>query len=432
MNQSARLPEPTVVTLDYQPRFYQSELHEGFSAFRNSCVIAHRRAGKTVATCAQLIRDVIECQLLRPRAAYIAPTYRMAKSIAWDYFKAMLAPLQGVKYNVAELTIDIPGDRRIVLSGSDNPDRLRGQYFDACAVDEFADCAESLIPNVIRPALADRHGSLYLIGTVRGHNHLWETYEKAVKSDAWYTANLLPDYTKALDADELAMLREEMGPEAYRAELLNDPDAQVRGAFYARTLRDMAEDGRITRVDYDPNIPVNTAWDLGINDATAIWFIQELTSGEHRVIDYEEHENESFVSIIQGLQKRDYIYGDWVGPFDLDVREYSTGATRREAARDIGVDFTVAPRLPVADGIEATRRWLQRAWFDESRTEKGRRFLTLYRAQWDEKRRVLSRTPIHDECSHGADALRYYATSRVAQLSLAWDQPLKYNDQGII
>ena len=424
--------QPNLVQIDYTPRSYQNELHEGFSTFRQSCVLAHRRAGKTVATCGQLIKDVIQCELIRPRVAYLAPTYRMAKSIAWDYFKAMLSPIPGCRFNIAELTIDLPGDRRIVLAGSDNPDRLRGQYFDAVAVDEFADCAESLIPTVIRPALADRKGSLYLIGTVRGHNHLWETYERAVKSDDWFTANLLPDYTGALDAEELLLLREEMGAEAYRAELLNDPDAQVRGSFYAVTMRELAEDGRVSRIDYDPNIPVNTAWDLGINDATAIWFIQELTSGEHRVIDYEEHENESFVSIIQGLQKKDYIYGEWVGPFDLDVREYSTGETRRSAARDIGVDFTVAPRLPVADGIEATRRWLQRAWFDEHATEKGRRFLSLYRSMWDEKRRVLSRTPVHDETSHGADALRYYATSQMGQLSLAWSEPLHYNDQGII
>ena len=428
----ANATQPSLVQIDYTPRPYQNELHEGYSSHRQSCVIAHRRAGKTVAMCGQLIKDVIQCELIRPRVAYLAPTYRMAKSIAWDYFKSMLAPIPGVRYNISELTIDLPGDRRIVLAGSDNPDRLRGQYFDAVAVDEFADCSESLIPTVIRPALADRKGRLYLIGTVRGHNHLWETYERAVDSADWYTANLLPDYTKALDADELLLLREEMGAEAYRAELLNDPDAQVRGAFYAVTMRELMEDDRVTRIDYDPNIPVNTAWDLGINDATAIWFIQELTSGEHRVIDYEEHENESFVSIIQGLQKKDYIYGEWVGPFDLDVREYSTGETRRSAARDIGVDFTVAPRLPVADGIEATRRWLQRAWFDESRTEKGRRFLSLYRSMWDEKRRVLSRTPVHDETSHGADALRYYATSQMGQLSLAWSEPLKYNDQGII
>ncbi len=429
---NAQLTQPESVQLDYQPRHYQQVLHDGYSSHRNSIVIAHRRAGKTVAMCAQLIKDVIQCVLVRPRVAYIAPTYRMAKAIAWEYFRAMLQPIPGVKYNISDLSIRLPGERLIQLAGADNPDRLRGQYFDAAAVDEFADCAESLIPNVLRPALADRRGRLYLIGTVRGRNHLWETYERALKNPAWFTANLLPEHTKALDPAELAMLREEMGAEAYRAELMNDPDAQVRGAFFATTMRELGETGHITRVDYDPTIPVNTAWDLGLNDATAIWFIQELTSGEHRVIDYEEHENESFISIIQGLQKKDYIYGEWIGPHDLNVREYTTAESRLAAARDVGVSFTVAPRLPIADGIESTRRWLQRAWFNEGTTEQGRRFLTLYRAQWDEKRRVLSKAPVHDDTSHAADALRYYAVSQMGQLSLAWSEPLAYNDQGVI
>ena len=424
--------QPETVTLDYVPRWYQSELHEGYSSHRNGIVIAHRRAGKTVAMVAQLIRDVVECKLVRPRVAYVAPTYRMAKSIAWEYFRAILAPLPGCKFKEGDLIIKLPGERMIMLAGADNPDRLRGQYFDAVAIDEMADCSENLIPAVIRPALSDRQGSLYLIGTVRGRNHFYETYEKALGSDKWFTANLLPDYTKALPVAELALLREEMGAETYRAELMNDPDAQVRGAFYATTMRELMDDDRVTRIDYDPNIPVNFAFDLGIADATAIWHIQELTSGEHRVIDYEEHTNESFVDILKQLQKRDYVFGEWIGPHDLRVREFSTGTTRLEAARDVGVDFTVAPKIPIIDGIEATRRWLKRAWFDEAKTQEGRSHLSLYRSQWDDRRRVLSRVPIHDQTSHAADALRYYATSRISQLSLAWDAPLPYNDQGVI
>ncbi len=178
--------------IDYAPRPYQAMLHAGYDSMRNGCVIAHRRAGKTVAMVAQLIKDAFTCPLPRARVAYVAPTYRMAKSIAWDYFKAMLRPIPGCKFRESDLQIDLPNAARIMLLGGENPDRLRGQYLDSAAVDEIGDCPESLITAVLRPCLADRKGSLYLIGTVKGKNHFWHTYERAVASDQWFTANLKP------------------------------------------------------------------------------------------------------------------------------------------------------------------------------------------------------------------------------------------------
>ena len=124
----------------------------------------------------------------------------------------------------------------------------------------------------------------------------------------------------------------------------------------------------------------------------------------------------------------------------LRERAKAAGQSISEYCRERVFEFkeTAIPAIEMPDGqilkvgeLEKGRVVFVGPEYEET-TEKGRRFLTLYRAQWDEKRRVLSRTPVHDETSHGADALRYYATSRVAQLSRAWDQPLKYNDQGII
>lgn len=424
---------PTADThyIDYQPRSYQAALHRGFSSTRNAIVIAHRRAGKTVAMVAQLIRDAFECSKPRPRVAYIAPTYRMAKSIAWDYFKAMLQGLRGVRFRESDLQIDLPNGARIMLMGGENPDRLRGQYLDSAAVDEMADCPESLITAVLRPCLADRQGSLYLIGTVKGRNHFWHTYERALTHPDWFTANLKPDDTHALSDDDLRILRDEMGEEFYRAELLNDPTAAVRGAFYGETMRDLEEKGRICEIEHLKDHPITLAFDLGWADATAVWAIQTLSNGSNRLFDYAEYTHVPFSEILSEYRSRsDWQIERWIGPHDLNQHD-PEGTSRHDTASNLGIWFEVCPRHLIIDGIEASRRVLQRCWFDAEATRTGREYLSLYRAQWDDKRRVLSRAPVHDECSHAADAFRYFAKSTDGMQPQLWGE-IPYNNAGVI
>ena len=424
-------PTADTFLIDYQPRSYQAVLHRGFSSTRNAIVIAHRRAGKTVAMVAQLIKDAFSCDKPRPRVAYIAPTYRMAKSIAWDYFKAMLRGLSGVRYRESDLHIDLPNGARIMLMGGENPDRLRGQYLDSAAVDEMADCPESLITAVLRPCLADRQGSLYLIGTVKGRNHFWHTYERALTHPEWFTANLKPDDTHALSDDDLRILREEMGEEYYRAEMLNDPTAAVRGAYYGETMRDLEEKGRICEIEHLKDHPVTLAFDLGWADATAVWAIQTLSNGSVRLFDYAEYTHVPFSEILSEYRARsDWAIERWIGPFDLDQHD-PEGTSRHDTASNLGIWFEVCPKHLIIDGIEASRRVLQRCWFDSEATRKGCEYLSLYRAQWDDKRRILSRSPVHDECSHAADAFRYFAKATDGMQPGLWGE-LEYSNEGVI
>ena len=418
--------------IDYEPRPYQAALHRGFSSTRNAIVIAHRRAGKTVAAVAQLIRDAFECTKPRPRLAYIAPTYRMAKSIAWDYFKAMLRGIPGVKYRESDLQIDLPNGARLLLMGGENPDRLRGQYLDSALVDEMADCPESLITAVLRPCLADRQGSLYLIGTVKGRNHFWHTYERALENPEWFTANLKPDDTHALSTDDLRILREEMGEEYYRAEMLNDPSAAVRGAFYGETMRELEEKGRICEIEHLKDHPITLSFDLGWADATAVWAIQTLSNGSVRVFDYDQFTHTPFSQILSEYRARaDWQIERWIGPHDLDTHD-PEGTTRFDTASELGIWFEVCKRHLVIDGIEASRRVLQRCWFDTKATRQGREYLSLYRAQYDDKRRVLSKTPLHDECSDAADAFRYFSMATDGMQPRLWGGEIPYNNEGII
>jgi hypothetical protein len=416
--------------LQYQPRPFQAALHRGWATHRDSIVLCHRRAGKTVAAVAELIRTVFKCQLPSPRVAYVAPTYGMAKRIAWDYFRQMLRDVPH-KANIGELTIDLPGNRRIYLLGADNPARLRGMYLDAAAVDEMADCAESLIGEVLRPCLSERNGRLMLIGTVKGPNHFWRTYERAVLDPAWFTANLRPNDTGALTDEQLAYLRKEMSDDEYRGEMLNDPNAGIRGSFYGPTLHRLQERGRITRVDYDPKLLVDVAMDLGFADGTAIWFCQCLGMREVRVLKFMEFSQTSFTEVLRQVRALPFTFGRWIGPHDLAVHEYTTGTTRLQAARELGIHFEVAPKLPVNEGIDAGIRVLDMAWFDAEGTMGGRDRLGLYRSQYDEKHRTLSRTPLHDWTSHAADAWRYFAVATDGRSAdLFSSAPLQYQNNG--
>ena len=414
--------------IEYAPRPFQKRLHAGFNSHRNSIVICHRRAGKTVAAVAQVIRSVCECRSPAPRGAYIAPTYGMAKRISWDYFKRMLVNVPAV-FREGELCIDLPGDRRIYLLGADNPDRLRGLYLDVAVVDEMADCSESLIGEVLRPALADRNGKLILIGTVKGRNHFWRAYEKASRDESgdWFTANLTPDVTGSLTDEQLAFLRKEMSEDEYAGEMLNDPNAGVRGSFYGATLRDLETRGRICKVEYDRNVLVDVAFDLGYADGTAVWWVQCLGMREVRVLQFREYSQTPLGDILREVRAMPYSYGRWIGPHDLRVHDSFSGVTRIDAAFELGIQFEVAPKVPVNDGIAAGTRVMSMAWFDDEGTRDGRDRLALYRSQYDEKHRTLMRAPLHDWTSHAADAWRYFAVATDGRVADLWNTgPLSY------
>ena len=135
--------------------------------------------------------------------------------------------------NEAELRVDLLGGSRISLYGGDNGDRLRGLGLDGVVLDEYADIPPSLFPQVVRPALADPGGFAVIIGTVRGRNHLWQTYEAGRADPGWYTALMRASATGQLSQEELLSARQTMTEEQYSSEFECDPFA----ATTARTLR---------------------------------------------------------------------------------------------------------------------------------------------------------------------------------------------------
>ncbi len=180
------------------------------------------------------------------------------------------------------------------------------------------------------------------------------------------------------------------------------------GAYYVAQMVDAKAEGRIGKVDYEHELPVHTAWDLGIGDSTAIWFFQ-MAGREIRVIDHYENNNEGLEHYVGMLKAKGYRYGEDVVPHDAKVRELGTGRTRVETLIALGRKPRVVPDHKLMDGINAVRETLPRCWFDETRCEAGIDALRQYRSEYDEKDLVFDDKPKHDWTSHTADAFRYLA-----------------------
>ena len=184
----------------------------------------------------------------------------------------------------------------------------------------------------------------------------------------------------------------------------------VKGAVYATEMAAIRDTGRIATVPYDSRLPVDTYWDLGIGDATAIWYAQTTPSGEIRLIDYDEDTGKPLTAYVGLVKSKPYVYGEHWAPHDIEVREFSTGQTRYELAKSLGITFRVGKRLPLEDGINAVRMALPRCWFDTERTAQGREALTNYRYRKNTRLDEFdTRTPEHDWSSHGSDAFRLLA-----------------------
>lgn len=187
-------------------------------------------------------------------------------------------------------------------------------------------------------------------------------------------------------------------------------EPRIKGSYYGDQYIKALDEGRITRVPHEEGLQVSTYWDLGVGDATAIWFVQQVNN-EVRFIDYYENEGEGLPHYIQVLQSKPYIYSRHVAPHDIEVRELTSGKSRKEIAQKLGIRFDVAPKLSFDDGINAGRMLFSKCWFDEAKCKQGLLCLKKYRKEYDEKRSVFKDKPIHDCFSHGADAFRYCAIS---------------------
>jgi hypothetical protein len=414
--------------IPYKPREHQLKVHELLEGKRFAVVVAHRRFGKTVAALNHLIREAVLNEKETPRYAYIAPTYGQAKRVAWDYLVKYTEPLGGTN-NISELRVDFWG-RRIQLYGSDNPDSLRGQYFDGVIIDEVGDQNPKIWTDIVRPALTDRKGWCLFIGTPKGHNHFKELRDRAEKEDGWGLLEFKASETGVVDDTELKAAKNEMGEDKYRQEFECSFDAAVEGSYYGQILNELEDKKHMQEIPREELSRTFTAWDLGMGDSTSIW-VAQLVGTEVRLIDYYENHGVGLDHYVKWIKDNDYLKSEHILPHDVRVRELGTGKSRMEMLEESGLEVKIAPRMGLDDGIQAVRRLLPRCWFNVPKVQTGLNCLRNYRRDYDEKRKIFYERPLHDWSSHGSDSFRYLALG-LDEGHSTWSKPINQTPKWIV
>lgn len=407
------------IRVNYEPRQQFLPFHTRKTRF--ACLVAHRRAGKTVACVNELVARAIYSKKKRPRYAYIGPLLKQAKKIAWEYLKEYTAGLESKKPSESELTVRLRhNEAEICIYGADNPDAFRGQYFDGVVLDEYGDMSPSVWSKVLLPTLADRCGWAVFIGTFKGRNHFYKIWRQAQGFDLpeglapeeftkdWYHFTLKASESKILPESELGLQKMQMDEEEYQQEYECNPNAVVKGTYFSKIIANLEVKGQIyANVDYEPDQPVEVAADLGFTDSSAYWFFQKRPGGL-AIIDYMEAHSKPLQYYFDELLGKGYRYSTIWLPHDARAKSLQTGRSTIEQFLSMGFPVRIAPHMGIQDGIEACRFILPLCHFNV-RTEYGVEALRAYKRSWDEDRKVFSDVPYHDWSSHGADAFRYLA-----------------------
>ena len=387
---------------------------------RWACLVAHRRAGKTVAAINDIIRAAVTCKTVNPQFAYIAPFRSQAKSVAWDYLKRYSAPVSK-SANEAELQIDLINGARIRLFGADNADAMRGLGFDGVLLDEYGDFRPSVWGHVIRPTLSDKEGWAVFMGTPKGKNQFWDIYSDAKKielRDEWFVLRLTATDSQILPKHELDAVKAQITPDQYMQEYECSFEAAILGAYYGIEMREAQDAGRITEVPYDPSLPTYTAWDLGYRDDTAIWWYQ-VTRNEVHVIDYYAVSGASIADIAKVVMEKPYHYDKHYLPHDAKAKTLAAQGKSiiEQLVEHLGFsNLRNVPDLGVQNGIQAVRMTLPQCYFDEAKCAEGIEALRQYEREYDEDKKAFRASPKHNWCSHPADAMR--------MLAIAWREEM--------
>ena len=399
------------IEIPYVPRPLQAKLHNDLDNHRFAVLNCHRRFGKTILIILHLIKKALTNDKKNPRYYLIGPTFVSIKRVCWDYLKQYASCIPGTTFNETELRCDLPNGARITLLSSEDPDKIRGIYADGVCIDECSQMNPILWNEIIRPALSDRKGFCYFISTPAGMSNIfYDLYQHAQSDPNWLAYTAKASETGIIDQEELDAAKAQMGDAKYKQEFECDWIANIEGAVYGEIIKSLEEKKQITRIAYDPALEVHTAWDLGVDDSTAIVFYQ-LLGNQILIIDYYENNREGLPHYVQVVKDKDYVYGEHFAPHDIEVTEFSTGKTRREVAYQLGIRFKILPKINLEDGIHNLKMVLPKCWFDIENTKPLIDALRHHHRKYNEKMKMFSNKPVKDWSSHAADAARYMALS---------------------
>lgn len=308
------------------------------------------------------------------------------------------------------------------LVGSDRYDNLVGAGVAGVVFSEWA-LANPSAWGYIRPMVEENDGWAVFITTPRGRNHAFTMYQMARDNPTWFaevstvhdTGALSPSQIEDSLREYIALYGEDIGRAQFEQEYLCSFNAAILGAFYAREMVAVRNEGRIAEIEALPDRPVHRAWDIGVRDDTSIWWFQ-VVGPQIYILDCYTASGVGLDHYVDIIQERRDEHGwkdgcDFV-PHDAKVKEWTSGRTRIETMREYGLNPTLCHSATKQDGINAVRRTLPRCVFHPRTEEIGIAALEQYRREWDDEKKTFRASEVHDWTSHLADAFRY--------LSLSW------------
>ncbi len=379
--------------------------------------VVHRRAGKTTlfqkrglltATTADRRHLPVSRRRLQanpPRVIHVLPSSIMWKRTGmWDALVMSAADIPGAQVAVTDKRIILPNGGVYQTGGMDEPDRWRGGYADLVIEDEADDVPAGGLDMVVVPMLTDFQGQRIKIGTPKGHGRLAEAYDKAGSDESASRFLLTWKDTNVFTSEEIEVIRRDMDDEEFEQEYNCSFTSPNSGSYYGKLLDVAIAEDRVRKVTYDPNLPVHTCWDLGMDDSTAIWCFQRSPGGEWRWLRYYEDNGQQLKDYAKYLHSLPYVYGKHYLPHDIEVRELGSGS-RRITLMGLGIKpIIVVPAANPADRISAVKSILGRSYWDQDGCALGLKKLRAYRREWNDHMGIFRAEPVHDSASHCADA----------------------------
>lgn len=413
--------------LQWKPRGHQTDLWEALlTGTKRADVVAHRRWGKDEVA---LHWAGWAAQQRPGNYWHLLPEAAQGRKAIWDAVNPhtgrrriheAFPPEVRPKFKEAEMMVELGNGSTWQVGGSDNYNSLVGASVAGVVMSEWA-LAKPDAWSYLRPILAENGGWALFLWTPRGRNHATRAFESRRGDPEWFCLKAPATETDVFSPAQLERERaeliaeigsEEEGHARYASEYLVDFDAATPGAYYASLLGDAERAGRICGVPADPSLRVDTAWDLGIDDYTAIWFFQQA-GREVRVIDYFETGGQGLDAIVaQAIAPRPYVWGTHHLPHDVTVRDLSSGRSRYDTLTSLGLArISTGARAHPEERVNAARLMIPMCWFDAERCELGLERLRSYRKRWSREHRSYL-GPLHDSASHGADAFGEFALNR--------------------
>jgi hypothetical protein len=361
------------------------------------------------------------------------------------------AAMPGAKYNEQKSCWTLPGGGKVFLSHlQHDTDRYkhRGRAYNWVGFDELTlwstdVCWEYLItrirttdprlPQVIRGTTnPDGPGQKWVMERFGIDEQGGPTRQtRTIEREFWDEA--AGEYVKRLAVTAITFIpaklvdNKHLRGTGYRETLLDRPPEvrealllglwrgnAVKGAYYANQMAKVRQEDRITRVPWLVDVPVNTFWDLGMNDATAIWFHQFAALAHRFPLAYENSGEtlQHYANFLQAVGKEHgIVYGTHYLPHDAANRSLHTGKTAQMVLQEAlpGHRFEVLPRTPsVTLGIQQTRVSFPHVWMDRQGCADGIAALDAYRKKWNRRTESWTDEPEHDRFSNYADAFRQF------------------------